>query len=263
MEEFAIQYIGAWHSHHQLGLQQPSNGDIQAAEKYLERHKRSRTIEIIVTNDKYGMNLNIIPYYYDETTGWQQANFRIINKISPIREKIIREQQKQDNDANKNFNAFNNQPAYNSQQRQQLKEELESEKPVTNESLDTNESRRITIEAEPLQEEKSVVPILIQIEIQILSENKINVETEIHDDYYILVCEISKAKSVAIALRYNNPFKNIVRIDLINRVSNSNIDITEQIKNIKPLNRLGRKGILLEVIDLINENYFSLLRRVN
>ncbi|MDM8542787.1 hypothetical protein QUF90_17060 [Desulfococcaceae bacterium HSG9] len=88
MDNFALQYIGSWHSHHKLGLKQPSKGDEQAAQNYARRHNRHRTLEIIVTFEKEKITLR--PYFYPDaqTKGWVEAEFRTLKGKSPIRQKI-------------------------------------------------------------------------------------------------------------------------------------------------------------------------------
>lgn len=49
-ENFGIQYLGDWHSHHTLGLQQPSSGDRRRINNLMIKSKRKNMLEIIITH---------------------------------------------------------------------------------------------------------------------------------------------------------------------------------------------------------------------
>lgn len=49
-KNFGIQYLGDWHSHHMLGLQQPSNGDQRRINNLMIKSKRKNMLEIIITH---------------------------------------------------------------------------------------------------------------------------------------------------------------------------------------------------------------------
>lgn len=90
--EFGIQYIGSWHSHHQLRLRTPSEGDVEAAQSYARNHGRNRTIEIIVT---YEDNNEIVlwPYFYPRaqnarTERWVASQFVYLSGESPLRPRL-------------------------------------------------------------------------------------------------------------------------------------------------------------------------------
>lgn len=86
-KNYGIQYIGSWHSHHQLQLSRPSGGDMRAAENYLRRHKRNFTIEIIA-NHENGKTI-LRPYYYSTfTSQWNLVEFRVLETENPLRNYI-------------------------------------------------------------------------------------------------------------------------------------------------------------------------------
>ena len=74
-QEFGLQYIGSWHSHHRLGLREPSSGDREAARSYARNHNRQRTLEIIVTYE--GNQTHLWPYFYSnaQEESWVDSEF--------------------------------------------------------------------------------------------------------------------------------------------------------------------------------------------
>ena len=50
-ESFGVQAVGTWHSHHRLGLNEPSSGDVEQVRSITERNGIQRWVEIITTHD--------------------------------------------------------------------------------------------------------------------------------------------------------------------------------------------------------------------
>ncbi len=84
-KNFGLQYIGSWHSHHKLTLKEPSNGDMRAAQTYACKHKRDKTLEIIVNHE--GRETTLRPYFYPNARheSWVRAHFIHLPGESPIR----------------------------------------------------------------------------------------------------------------------------------------------------------------------------------
>lgn len=49
-ENYGIQYLGDWHSHHILGLHNPSGGDQRRIQNLMVKSKRNNMLEIIITH---------------------------------------------------------------------------------------------------------------------------------------------------------------------------------------------------------------------
>ena len=48
-EKFGIQYLGNWHSHHNLGMDHPSGGDVEQIHRVATKSNVSRMIQIVIT----------------------------------------------------------------------------------------------------------------------------------------------------------------------------------------------------------------------
>jgi hypothetical protein len=88
-DRFGIQYVGSWHSHHQLGLNRPSGGDVAAAQKYAVQHRRSRTLELLVNleSQSHGLVPVLRPYFYDSAASGRHSllGARVLEGTSPLR----------------------------------------------------------------------------------------------------------------------------------------------------------------------------------
>ena len=88
-EKSGVQYIGSWHSHHQLGLNQPSSGDVRAAQVYAAQHRRSQTLELLVNLESHDRGLTPVlrPYFYRAATTGQHSlvGIRVLEGASPLR----------------------------------------------------------------------------------------------------------------------------------------------------------------------------------
>jgi len=51
-EKFGLQYLGNWHSHHVLGLDQPSAGDVEQIHRVASRSKIASMVQIIFTRGR-------------------------------------------------------------------------------------------------------------------------------------------------------------------------------------------------------------------
>ncbi len=89
MNQFGVQYIGSWHSHHSLGLREPSSGDREAARIYALNHNRSRTLEIIVTHEENNETSLWFYFYSDAVRGSLLRAERVfLPGVSPLRTQL-------------------------------------------------------------------------------------------------------------------------------------------------------------------------------
>ena len=51
-QQFGLQYIGNWHSHHSLGLDHPSGGDVEQVHRVAGKSNMSRMVQIIFTRTR-------------------------------------------------------------------------------------------------------------------------------------------------------------------------------------------------------------------
>lgn len=92
MEEFGIHYLGDWHSHHRLGIYEPSRDDKRRIEKIFFRNPRVAHMAEIIVNHAPENNNNkkeiISAYIYSKMM--KSSNIKCIkSKDSPIREKVM------------------------------------------------------------------------------------------------------------------------------------------------------------------------------
>ena len=94
MNEFGIQYVGSWHSHHTLSLNFPSGGDAESARNYAAHHHRQRTLEIIVNHEGRKPKTVLRPYFYPNAQegGWIAATFTALPGESPLRCRLGRDE---------------------------------------------------------------------------------------------------------------------------------------------------------------------------
>ena len=87
-EQHGLLYLGDWHSHHHLGLTQPSRGDINRIYGLLEKNSRDFMVEIIVNHTGNGEMLSA--FYYDrQHPNPQRINFKLLKcPESPIRKSL-------------------------------------------------------------------------------------------------------------------------------------------------------------------------------
>lgn len=93
LEQYGLLYLGDWHSHHNLGIAQPSKGDINRIYSLFDKNQRSFMTEIIVNHRQNGELLSA--FYYDRNISEPiRIEFKILeNPVSPIRESLNRNNQ--------------------------------------------------------------------------------------------------------------------------------------------------------------------------
>ena len=90
-------HIGEWHSHHTIGLEQPSGGDQQTVWTNMPQYKLRRFILFIANiepKDEHGVNGVSVGCFLFEETGTNhkmlQGNFNLLPKESPFRSKCLK-----------------------------------------------------------------------------------------------------------------------------------------------------------------------------
>lgn len=91
--QYGLQYVGGWHSHHQLGLRAPSEGDLVSAQQYAVRHGRHKNVEMIVTLEGGAGEPSLWPYvFFDAQSGrCLTSSLRVIPGDSPLRTEVQRQ----------------------------------------------------------------------------------------------------------------------------------------------------------------------------
>ncbi len=106
---YGLQWIGTWHSHHSLGIDEPSGGDLQQVMAVSSKNKLGAWCEMILTFDRVGARQTPYPYrpagniahdgvavrvnpfvYTDPHNGKNViATVRILPGVSPIRQSLL------------------------------------------------------------------------------------------------------------------------------------------------------------------------------
>lgn len=90
---YQLQYIGEWHSHHQLGLAKPSGHDAQTIVNGIQRHQ-FRHFLLCIGNCSHGKSmLNAFTFHLNSPWEYKQVPWKICEITSPYRPIIDRELQ--------------------------------------------------------------------------------------------------------------------------------------------------------------------------
>ena len=90
-EQYRVQILGLWHSHHQLGLRELSSGDARRTSNYAQRHGRAKYCEILATLERTGgragLTADFHPYVYENAASGRAvpSALMILPGTSPIR----------------------------------------------------------------------------------------------------------------------------------------------------------------------------------
>jgi hypothetical protein len=91
--DWALRYFGDWHSHHRLGLSEPSSGDRRRIRQLGGRNNFAAMAEIIVTTEGSQQSpvLRIYPWFYDLATQDDPTAIavRVFAGCSPVREALL------------------------------------------------------------------------------------------------------------------------------------------------------------------------------
>lgn len=89
---YGLQYMGDWHSHHIIGLRQPSSGDQRRIRNLLKQPGRKRMVELIVTHNYtiHNHTEEISCFYYKAGKKMEHTYFEELDvKQSLIRRDLI------------------------------------------------------------------------------------------------------------------------------------------------------------------------------
>jgi hypothetical protein len=92
--DWSLRYFGDWHSHHRLGLTEPSSGDRKRIRGLGGRNQFASMAEIIVTVEDSGRDqiIRIHPWLYD-LSGDQNdptpLGIKVLRGLSPVREALL------------------------------------------------------------------------------------------------------------------------------------------------------------------------------
>ena len=91
--QWALRYFGDWHSHHRLGLLEPSSGDRRRIRQLGNRNQFPGMAEIIVTTEglQHRPIVRLHPWFYDLSVEGDPAPMatKVLPGCSPIRQALI------------------------------------------------------------------------------------------------------------------------------------------------------------------------------
>ncbi|MDD3878330.1 MAG: hypothetical protein PHT69_17050 [Bacteroidales bacterium] len=88
-DNFALEHIGSWHSHHKLGIEKPSEGDINTMRNCLLNKGIERFfIAICVINNRKEVTINGFLFSNEFVNIHKQTNWIILPNESPFRKQI-------------------------------------------------------------------------------------------------------------------------------------------------------------------------------
>ncbi len=231
--DFGLQYIGSWHSHHFLGLQQPSSGDVRAAQTYARQHNRQTTLEIIVNhellNSRRGgseFSTTLRPYFYPnaQNAGYVLSNFVILAGESPIRRQLD----------NRSLATLNRVPWREA----------------------TGDFRMPVVQATQSSEVQStsndemvVIPDILGGELQSIADSIEELDIQQNSNNFMMSIALSSDVILAVIIR-KEPELKITQINLIDKRISFNEDVTSSLQE-----KLKKKFV-------INRNNIGILKRI-
>lgn len=82
---FGLQHIGEWHSHHQLGLAQPSGHDASTIVKAMQRYGKRRCLLCIGNCDNHSSTVNAFNFHENDFSRYTRAAWEVKSIESPFR----------------------------------------------------------------------------------------------------------------------------------------------------------------------------------
>lgn len=228
MSEFGIQYVGSWHSHHTLSLNQPSRGDVDAARTYAARHHRQRTLEIITNHEGRKPKTFLRPYFYPnaQEADWTPATFSTLTGESPLRVRLDPDEAV--------FSAG-----------------LDWRRIPSNiYSLSSYKPTREFAEV-PYTDAESDFPSQLETSIQNLRREGIEVEQR-GEVLMVLIPVVNDDQVLAVAVQSSQDL-NILQVNLIDYALNSNTNVTERLREAGIPLALNNNGETLEQIVSVTE----------
>ena len=86
-QEFGLQHIGEWHSHHQLRLDYPSGYDMQTMHHSIDSLHLGQFLLCIGTTDGHTANINAFSFYENDSS-YYSAKWHVKAAPSPYRQTI-------------------------------------------------------------------------------------------------------------------------------------------------------------------------------
>ncbi|MFC5746295.1 hypothetical protein [Actinomadura rugatobispora] len=103
-EEFGVQCLGMWHSHHWFDLHEPSSGDRERTRRYAQKHQRPQYTEILANfvgpekrsrvfrGDGEETKVKLTPFFYMDARNLTraEASLKVLPGESPLRRALSR-----------------------------------------------------------------------------------------------------------------------------------------------------------------------------
>lgn len=213
-EAYGIQYIGSWHSHHQLGLTQPSTGDIQAAQSYGRRHGRMKSMEILLSYSKSGRIIPRVFFYADAPNaaqvGWLPGTFNLLDGESPVRSRL-----------GQSIHEFSGGIIW---------QNVAQETFVWSEAVDEMTVASHLSRQEVAEERHTALamPPLLESEIRRLQARGITTAVEQRGDTFMVMMWQGETKFIAVALESTNRL-DILQVNLIDQEKGSNTNLSQDL----------------------------------
>lgn len=90
-EKHGLQHLGNWHSHHQLGLSQPSGHDSNTMAKAIKDNSLNQFFLVIGSICDSKTSINGFQYRLGQDTSYNPVSWVILDRESPIREAILKD----------------------------------------------------------------------------------------------------------------------------------------------------------------------------
>lgn len=241
MDKYALQYIGGWHSHHRLGLKEPSRGDVDAIQQYTGRHQRYAALEIIVTHDSHNnLDFQTVPraYFFPDAQQGKYVEAKIIflSGESPVREKLNHDKKYfYPIEKNINWRQFNAHFQYTSNQnlvQNNVNNQMSS--PISKSVRTTGKQ----INRGGFDHTLELVPDVLQSEIQYLAKDSsvenLNIQIDARDNnHFIVIVSVNDSFRLAIALEVKKQKISILLVNIIDdRPGVNQYNITSDSDNI-------------------------------
>jgi hypothetical protein len=86
--KYGLEHIGAWHSHHQLGLTNPSSGDVATMKNALRSHNLARFLISICSIKGSSVEVNGFLFRRDDGQDYVPCAWEVMDRASPIRQSV-------------------------------------------------------------------------------------------------------------------------------------------------------------------------------